>query len=214
MPVTTRSQSKSKIDKCVQQGFVETLKTKKTYLKPKPPSQTDLIQKIWLSGLNASDKKSLDEHCNNMISKSYNDITCITTLFWFRNTLSGLFKIIQAIEIELADEIVKNGFNKEAKKLFYTKLGFITQIMQTMKQNIPIVRHMKHASGINELCMAAYKTIPELYEQLDDLSKGRKPTTIEEENIKSMLISTMQEVNEMLTPFLSSDKSQMLIQNK
>ncbi len=206
MPVTTRSQSKSKTQNQGQEQFiVDTYKIKKHLnLKPKPTEQPAVPT--------TQPAVPTDKRLN--IYHNYN--TFVIMSGWFTSTLNGLFQIIQSIEQEIKNRVIKNGFDNEAKKLFYDKLCFVTQIMQMVKQNVPILRHMPRPDGcgLNELCMAAYKIIPDLCNQLENLSEDKKPTTFEEKNIKSMLVIKLLHVNKMLTPFLSSDHSQMLIQNK
>jgi hypothetical protein len=93
------------------------------------------------------------------------------------------------------------GAKEEARVLYYDTIRRVTEVMYIVEQYYPTVSSM--SPSMPNFAKTIYDKVQKLYQEIR--SSELKPKTKEEKEIVAALIYTLQDVEKMIIPFLSSE---------
>jgi hypothetical protein len=136
-------------------------------------------------------------------------------LSWFISvTIKGLVDIdTNTKKIHLLKKLITqnpdikniNDYKREIRTIYYSSLRHITEILYLVEKYYPEVHNL--SDGMIRFSKVVYNKVQELYGQIrSSSSSSYKPETEDEKKSIVALISTLQDVEKMIIPYLPSDE--------
>ncbi len=179
MPVTTRSQT----NKFAEQNTFYVLEpsvVEPSVVEPSVVEQSVVEPSVVGTNINLDEDNNIINKLKPLFISTINDLIEITEIFDKRKEMYFI-----------------NGFNKEAKHMFYEKVRLLTLLFCVIEQIFPRVYNI--SVNMNELGITIYEKIHELYNEIHNLDENKKPTTMEEREIINIFKHKLIDVEKMIT---------------